>query len=328
MRRRRFLPSQKWDGWAEEIPAFAGMEKYDKLLAMTDDIERRRNLTFSQAEGLAELPRQLKREEMPRALRVQVWAVIWEDMDRSIRRNVIVDNILVLQDHWRTVAIQLWIEYFQEPADEFPYDAEGIKERFKKTVLDASYNDVFDFLTKLLRCKKCPPALSQAVAYLLRKHQMAYYLDTSGTPTFMPVSTPEEGEAVRGAMGVMAESGMDGARTHLRKAAEAINHRQYADAVRESISAVESVAKVVSGGEKQTLAPVLKKLEKRGLLSHPALSEAFQKLYGYTSDEEGIRHSLLEKGAANVGVEEAVFMFGACASFCGYLCRKQSKMGK
>ena len=50
--------------------------------------------------------------------------------------------------------------------------------------------------------------------------------------------------------------------------------------------------------------------------------EALLKLYGYTSNEEGIRHSLIDEGQANVGMDEAIFMLGACASFSSYLLRK------
>ena len=119
---------------------------------------------------------------------------------------------------------------------------------------------------------------------------------------------------------------MVGARAHLLKAAEAINGEKFADAVRESIHAVESVAKVISRQAHRTLGPAIKELQERQLLTHGALAEGFIKLYGYTNDEKGIRHALQEEDKANVGQEEAVFMFGACASFCGYLCRKQAKM--
>ena len=40
----------------------------------------------------------------------------------------------------------------------------------------------------------------------------------------------------------------------------------------------------------------------------------FSQRYGYTNDEQGIRHALLNKDAAEVGLDEALFMFGACAS--------------
>ena len=66
----------------------------------------------------------------------------------------------------------------------------------------------------------------------------------------------------------------------------------------------------------------LNQLRNQGLLEHPALHQGLEKLYGYTSDEQGVRHSLLDQGQSNVGQDEAVFMLGACASFASYLWRK------
>ena len=62
------------------------------------------------------------------------------------------------------------------------------------------------------------------------------------------------------------------------------------------------------------------------MLNHRALKEAFSKLYGYTSDENGIRHALLEEGAADVDLDDAVFMFGACASFAAYLVNRHKQL--
>jgi hypothetical protein len=67
--------------------------------------------------------------------------------------------------------------------------------------------------------------------------------------------------------------------------------------------------------------PSLAALAGQGEL-HPALKGAFSKLYGYTSDEEGIRHPLLDDEEARPGLGEAVFMLSACAAFASYLCRK------
>jgi hypothetical protein len=61
---------------------------------------------------------------------------------------------------------------------------------------------------------------------------------------------------------------------------------------------------------------------------HPAFRDALLKLYGYSSDEKGIRHPFLESDdATRVGMAEAVFMFGACASFITYLISRARQSG-
>ena len=54
----------------------------------------------------------------------------------------------------------------------------------------------------------------------------------------------------------------------------------------------------------------------------------FARRYGYTNDEQGIRHALTRRAAANVGLDEAMFMFGACASFAAYLANKHRQAGR
>lgn len=55
---------------------------------------------------------------------------------------------------------------------------------------------------------------------------------------------------------------------------------------------------------------------------HGALKSGFKAIYGYTSDEKGIRHPLLDIGVAKVDETDAIFMFSACAAFISYLIGK------
>jgi hypothetical protein len=87
--------------------------------------------------------------------------------------------------------------------------------------------------------------------------------------------------------------------------------------VRESIHAVEAVAVRLAPGT-GTLGAALKVLEQRGHL-HGGLKAAFSSLYGYSSDEEGVRHALVFGDEAQVDEADALFMLGACASFVSYL---------
>lgn len=285
---------------------------------MIDDIEKRRKLSFLQAECFEDLPRQLKRGEMPRKFRLELWRAV----DTRIFEEARPDPFQDLPP-WHDLSVDVWVEYMGNLHDE--HGPGFLSETLKETLVSGSWEKVFDLLTFLVRYETCPSELHADIDKLLVKHCMAYRLNTDKEPTFIPVSTPEEGEAAQDAMHVVAESGIDGAHTHLRGAADAMNRGRFADSVRESISAAESVARVISGKEKGKFSVALGELKKNKAFPHKALHDAFSALYGYTSDEKGIRHSLLEKGDANVGEEEAQFMFGACASFCSYLCRKQHK---
>jgi hypothetical protein len=139
--------------------------------------------------------------------------------------------------------------------------------------------------------------------------------------TIIPRGDKNERKAFETNWAIIKASTFEGAKTHLRKSAEALNARDAAGAIREAIHAVESAAKIITGKESAVLGDALKVLEKdKGLNS--VLKDAFIKLYGYTSSEKGIRHALLEGDNANVGQDEALFMFSACTAFVAYLARK------
>jgi len=75
-----------------------------------------------------------------------------------------------------------------------------------------------------------------------------------------------------------------------------------------------------------TLGPALSTLEKSAYI-HGALGAGFRSLYGFTSDEEGIRHALLDKTGAQVDETDALYMLGSCAAFVSYLINKARQAG-
>ena len=114
------------------------------------------------------------------------------------------------------------------------------------------------------------------------------------------------------------------AREHLTKAAERLTAGDWPGGIRESMHSVESVVRVLTGRGKFSDAVAV--LEKRWNI-HRALKASFGNLYGYTSDEPGIRHPLIDDPKASVDEVDALFMFGACSSFVSYLIGKERQSG-
>ena len=73
--------------------------------------------------------------------------------------------------------------------------------------------------------------------------RLAYTLEVGPPPTIVPAATPEEGAAVVKSLQLLRQAGLNGSAAHLRKASECINEGDWAGSVRESIHAVESVAR-------------------------------------------------------------------------------------
>lgn len=110
---------------------------------------------------------------------------------------------------------------------------------------------------------------------------------------------------------------------HMEKAVALLADRKnpdYENSIKESISAVEAICEYLTGirGKEASLGKMLKKIEESGVVIHSAMKSAFNILYGYTSDANGIRH------AGNIGgpsstFEEAKFMLVSCSAFINYL---------
>ena len=94
----------------------------------------------------------------------------------------------------------------------------------------------------------------------------------------------------------------------------------YENSIKESISAVEAMCEILTGlkGREAILGNMLKKIEERGVSIHGGLKVAFNALYGYTSDANGIRHAGDLGGPAST-IEEAKFMLVSCSAFVNYL---------
>lgn len=136
------------------------------------------------------------------------------------------------------------------------------------------------------------------------------------------ISSKEEIESIEKAL---ADSPSN-IREHLNKALEHYSKRpegDYRNSIKESISAVEAWCREKTG--ESTLGPALSKLEKNGIVLHPMLKQAFDKLYIYTNHKEtGIRHALMdETGTYTPKAEEAMFMIISCCAFINYLNVKQ-----
>ncbi len=195
-------------------------------------------------------------------------------------------------------------------------------EFFKKWIRDGDYHEVLTLIEFILRHECCSENLRRGLVDDFDSAPIAYFVDDkNGRPTIMPRFSREAGEATQQAIETLRESNMDPAATHLRQAAEHINAQQYADSITDSIGAVESVARRIAPNS-NTLGDALKALERKGLLSNQQLKAGFEKIYAYTNSEEGVRHAQVFKDSLDVGLNEAVFMFGACASFAAYLADK------
>ena len=277
-----------------------------------------RTLPFSQREGYEPLPAPLQLQELPSEARIAIWNVLYGQMEASKRwggRSFYIDK------PWETILRDLYSHHDNRPLDEWNKNFNGITTWMRRRLEEGRFNHVFDVIEFLVRHKFCPRGFMAELSAVFRRFQLAYIIDSGRPAAIMPATTAEEGNELKRNLDELRKAGLNASTTHLQRASKCINDGDLAGSVRESIHAVESVARQIDPRASKDLGAALTSLERYGAL-HPAFKHAISKLYGYTSDEQGVRHALLDKAQANVTIDEAVFMLGACASFASYLWRK------
>lgn len=276
--------------------------------------------TFSEVHGYDQLPETLKLEDVPETARVQIWNVMYRHVGLGDQELML--SVMGITSPWKEIFQTVHDRILGRPLDDLELvSPSNFARQYRQIIRELPFNKLFDALQVIMRHPRCPREFVQDISDCFRRNRLAYSVSVAPIPTVFPAVTPEQAEATKRSLVDLYAAGLTPASNHLQKAIACINGGDFAGCVRESIHAVESVARRLDPNASKSLGPALKSLRKRAGL-HPALESAFSKLYGYSSDEEGVRHSLVLKEMPLVDLEEALFMFGACASFCSYLWQK------
>lgn len=270
-------------------------------------------MRFSERYGYG--PRKaLQTEEMDGELRVSLWNAFYEGCLLELIGNTL-----------RTFLRTIWSVFFKQPLDnvERLSDEEVfgfIKSRFSDMPWHGVY-DVFEFAVESIHFTHAAKLRKCCNEALERENSGYRLVDAQVTP----ITSAVEIEAIEEA--IKDSSPFAGAHAHLKQALSLFSDRKepdYRNCIKESISAVESLSKVIIGNDKATLGEALKEIGKH-ISIHGALKDAFTKLYGWTSDEGGIRHALMDEDT--VSFSDAKFMLVACSAFVNYLLGKASESG-
>lgn len=216
-----------------------------------------------------------------------------------------------------------WHHLFKLPIDDMPYNFDTILLRLREHYFKSDWFEVYDLIE--FTAENCPDDLSdQFVEFcneVLKSELSAYrFIDLQLTN----ITTEDEIECIDEA--INSPTKYSNASEHLKTALGFLSDRKspdYRNSIKESISAVESLCKVITDDTKATLGSALNKIEKSHNL-HPAFKTALSNLYGYTNDSGGIRHSLLDQ--SSLTYSDAKFMLVSCSAFINYIIGKESEI--
>jgi hypothetical protein len=274
--------------------------------------------------------------DMDSDLRVSLWNVFYGNYKTPLSTDEEIGY------HLSDLFTQIWCDFLKRLLNNFSYNKDDFLKMLCEEFFDQYWNlddeiyleqtkakykwpwwKVYDFLEfvsdndknlkrKLTFQKECNSILER---------ELSGYRFIDGL--IVPITSKNETEEIENAI----QNSTNEIQTHLHDALILFSDKKnpdYRNSIKESISAVEAQCKFISEDKTATLTKALDKIEKgKQVIIHPYLKEAFQKIYGWTNDDSGIRHAL--KDQPTVTQEDAQFMLIACSAFINYLNAKKIK---
>ncbi len=281
-------------------------------------------MNFSQRQGIKPISKPIQIDSMDEDLRNGLW-------------NGIQIYILNTQEkydryHAKTqfdvLCEVIWHNYFKLTLDSIPEHSSSQEAFIKRKFFQSQWSEVYDFLEFLIGLDTNRFNLNHGRFRVfcngIFERDFAGYRFI-GDQISPIINTHEIKEIEDSIFTTQNFTTLKGANIHLTQALAKISDRKnpdYRNSIKESISAIESVAKVISSNSKDSLGGALDKIKGKIKL-HSALERGFKQLYGYTSDSDGIRHALTEEH--NCDFEDAKYMLVSCSAFINYLVVKANK---
>ncbi len=281
------------------------------------------SLPFSQREGIRPVKIKIQKGMMSERLKIRLWNVFTVTQlnkyehsfggrmsDRELR------NLRSRQSQIDNLITKIWDQILNEPIDEIASHWGTICKRLKETFFDCNWYQAYEFIEFIARNSTLETERFMNSCNDVLAQEQSGYRFVNGIIT--SITSEIEIEAIESALSSTRISPLKPVNTHLDTASTLLFDRKnpdYRNSIKESISAIESHCKIASNNPKADFGVILKELEKNGL--NPVLKSAFNKLYGYTSSSNGIRHGAIKD--SEVSYSLAKFMLVACSAFVNYL---------
>ena len=276
-------------------------------------------MIFSERYGLSSTKAKLQLDSIDLELKNSLWNTYYnffiaEDYERQ---NI---TLSVHHDYYDL----LWRYYFKKPIDEFPETKSRMVSEIRYHFFNHKWFCIYNLIEFTVDVAK--EVYSDSREMIIRDFNLTLEMEKSGyriiDGILVPIASQAEMDSIVNALGITNSEKYIGALKHIEKSLVLLSAKtnpDYPNSIKESISAVESVCKILTGRTKATLADALKTLSNTTPL-HPAFEQALHKLYAWTGDADGIRHGAILNN--NVKMEDAVFVASTCSAFINYIIAK------
>jgi len=279
-------------------------------------------VTFSQKHGFKPIKKVLQIKKMDDDLRNSLWNCIDMHFLKKFKGSYMYSD-----DEARYFYEMFWFHYFKKPTDILDSSVDNNRDSFRKYFFSCDWCEVYDVIQFIIEMPYYDGSdkMKKFIDWCndMLKREVAGWRVVGEVIT--PITSDEEIAEIEGAM--VQTDLFQPVALHIKDAVKLLSDREspnYRNSIKESISAVEAMSILITGKDKAKLGQALKRITEKVNL-HPALQQSFAKLYGYTSDADGIRHALLE--VPDLDIEDATFMLVSCSAFINYLKIKSSKAG-
>ena len=282
-------------------------------------------MLFSERYGYKKIDEALLKENMPEHLRTRIWNVFYKDVFIIKHWGGVSPGETFLEPVFNFV-ITLWDRFFKKNiqyVDEHKYYPSMVVNEIKHLFFQLPWYEVYDFIEFFAQFsweedfkEDFKKQVLQDINQVLKEERASYRIVSNQVA---PLTSEEEIKEIEKALSVPDK--FKPVRDHLEKALRLMSDRKkpdYENSIKESISALESLVQILQG-KKGTLGKLINELN-----IHPALKKGFEVLYGWTSDEEGVRHGEFNE-PFELGFAEARYMLITISAFVNYLIEKSGE---
>ncbi|STX39854.1 AbiJ-NTD4 domain-containing protein [Legionella feeleii] len=278
---------------------------------------------FSHRMGLKSIV-PIQKDSINEALRNGAWTIVYEVLRKNIEYSITGYEPPGWGQKSAKIIRNIWVDFFKLASDSISWNPEKDISYLKDRFYSLEWNDFYDFIeffSQLIDSYERKSTIQDFNRIFKRKNSAYTFVNE----IIIEKISETEMEVVEETKNLPKQPF-----EHIKNASRLLFDRvtpDYRNSVKESISALESFMRNLTNSDKQ-LGDILKTTDFSIFNIHPALNTAVKdsmnKLYGYSSDQSGVRHSLKENHLETTK-EEAWFILVTSSSLMNYLqsCIKQ-----
>lgn len=245
-------------------------------------------MSFSQRHGLAPTSKPLQLDTMDHELHNSLWNVLYINVLRKVEPTSQSDNGFSIFRSDYTV------NFLKERLHNATWYHHTLISQVEGYFHSSTWNEIYDLLEFFFEKPYVDKNYLFHLNEILEREFSAFRVINK---MIVPVSNTVEIETITQALDYgLRFTGFAGINIHLNKALKFLSDKDQSDysaSIRESITAVETAAKLIT--KEGSLGNALNKLEHSGLEINTQLKESFNKIYAYSNDKaSAIRHAVVE----------------------------------